>query len=392
MKRIIYTLVFSLCTLSTLQAQDSFGDLLQSIEHNNTQLKALREMSTATKLENKTANNLENPQVEFTHKPAKKGAIAETGIEATQSFNFPTVYRYRGQLIAMQNKQVDLAYDVKKRELMTEARALIIDYVHQTKLLQIVTERAEHAREMYAAYQKMFDVGDITVLDRNKTKLNLLEAEKDLQMCQVDINSILTELQRLNGGVPVSVVPRNYSNYQIPLDFATWFQTVKHNNPTLMIAEQNVDMSRKQEQLARSLNLPKLNAGYIADLQRNDNRHGFLVSVSVPLWEGRNTVKSKKAQTVAMQYEKEDTEVQYRNQLKLSFDKAQKLSALLKEYSEIMDNSNNFLLLKKSLDMGQLSVIEYLQEVLIYRQAVDNYLNAEKDYNLALSDLEQWEN
>lgn len=391
MKQILYILLFSVCVAVSVQGQDSFEGLLQSIEHNNTELKALREMSSAEKLENKTANNLANPEVEFTHKPARKGAVGETGIEATQSFDFPTAYKYRGQLINMQNKQIDLAYDVRKRSIVAEARALIINYIHQTKLLKIIEERTNDARDLYSAYQKMFDKGDITILERNKTKLNLLEAEKDLQLCQVEINSIQTDLRRLNGGEAISIIPQVYSSYQIPLDFESWFQHVKSNNPSLQIAEHNVDVSRKQEQLARSLNLPKLNAGYVADLKRDENRHGFLVSVSIPLWEGRNTVKSKKAQTAAFQYEKEDTEHQYRNQLKVSYEKAYKLTSLLKEYGEIMDNSNNLLLLKKSFDLGQLSLIEYLQEVLIYRQSVDNYLSTERDYNLMLGDLEQWE-
>lgn len=390
-KKFTYIILFLFCSIAFASAQGGIDAVLNSIEQNNTQLKALREMSVANKLENRTANNLANPEVEFTHKPASKGAIAETGIEATQSFDFPTAYKHRGQLIDMQNKQVDLAYEVQKKAVLKEARTLLMEYIHQSKLQSIVEERTKYARDLYTAYAALFERGDINILERNKTKLNLLEAEKDLQMGQVSLEAIRTDLQRMNGGEAIVVLPKGYSNYELPLDFESWFQRIKHNNPSLLIAEQNVDMSRKQEQLARSLNLPKLNAGYVGDLQRSNNRHGFLVSVSIPLWEGRNTVKSKKAQTVAMQYEQEDAELQYKNELKLSFEKAQRLASLLKEYSEIVDNSNNFILLKKSFDMGELSLITYLQELIMYHQAVDNYLSAEKDFNLALDDLEQWE-
>lgn len=392
MKRIIYLISVTLFLILNVSGQNNIETVLQDIEKNNMQLKALRELSSATKLENKTANNLANPEVEFTHKPASKGEFAETGIEATQSFDFPTAYKHRGQLISMQNKQVDLAYEVQKKEVLQKARSLIIDYIHQAKLLKIVKERANYAQELYTAYQKLFDSGEITILELNKTKLNLLDAQKDLRLATLDVNSTILQLQRMNGDHPLILLSDQYSNYQLPIDFDLWFQTIKHHNPALLIAEQNVDMSRKQEQLARSLNLPKLNAGYVGDLQRSNNRHGFLVSVSVPLWEGKNTVKSKKVQTIAMQYEQEDVESQYRNELKVSYDKAAELVVVLKEYSEIVASSNNFSLLKKSFEMGQLSLIEYLQEVLIYREAVDDYLAAEKEYYVVLSDLEQWEN
>lgn len=392
MKKIYISLIFLVCGIVAMQAQSTIDAVLDSVEKNNTQLKALREMSVANKLENKTANNLANPEVEFTHKPGTKSEFAETGIEATQSFDFPTAYKHRGQLIGIQNEQVDLAYEAQKKVVLQETRSLLMDYIHQSKLHEIVTERTKYARELYTAYEVLFEKGNINILERNKTKLNLLEAEKDFQMSQVALESIKTELQRMNGGEVFLTLPNTYGGYQLPLDFEDWFQVVKHNNPSLVLAEKNVDMSRKQEQLARSLNLPKLNAGYVGDLQRSNNRHGFLVSVSIPLWEGRNTVKSKKAQTVAMQYEQEDAEIQFKNEMKLSYEKAQRLSSLLKEYSEIVENSNNFLLLKKSFDMGQLSLITYLQELIVYHQAVDNYLATEKEYNLALADLEQWNN
>lgn len=392
MKKKFYSLIVLVCCVVAMQAQTTIDAVLKSVEQNNTQLKALREMSVANKLENKTANNLANPEVEFTHKLGTKSEFAETGIEATQSFDFPTAYKHRGQLIGIQNEQVDLAYEAQKKVVLKEARGLLMDYIHQSKLHEIIVERTKYARELHTAYEVLFEKGSINVLERNKTKLNLLEAEKDFQMSEVALESIKTELQRMNGGELFLTLPKTYGNYQLPLNFEDWFQATKHNNPLLALAEKNVDMSRKQEQLARSLNLPKLNAGYVGDLQRSNNRHGFLVSVSIPLWEGKNTVKSKKAQTVAMQYEQEDAEVQFKNEMKLSYEKAQRLASLLKEYSEIVDNSNNFLLLKKSFDMGQLSLITYLQELIVYHQAVDNYLATEKEYHLALDDLEQWNN
>lgn len=392
MKKRFYSLIVLVCCVIAVQAQTTIDAVLKSVEQNNTQLKALREMSVANKLENKTANNLANPEVEFTHKPGTKSELAETGIEATQSFDFPTAYKHRGQLIGIQNEQVDLAYEAQKKVVLKEARGLLMDYIHQSKLYEVIVERTKYARELHTAYEVLFEKGSINILERNKTKLNLLEAEKDFQMSEVALESIKTELQRMNGGELFLTLPKTYGNYQLPLNFEDWFQATKHNNPLLALAEKNVDMSRKQEQLARSLNLPKLNAGYVGDLQRSNNRYGFLVSVSIPLWEGRNTVKSKKAQTVAMQYEQADAEVQFKNEMKLSYEKAQRLASLLKEYSEIVDNSNNFLLLKKSFDMGQLSLITYLQELIVYHQAVDNYLATEKEYHLALDDLEQWNN
>lgn len=388
----IITIVLSFCALIQLNAQTGIDRLLQSIEENNTQLKALRELSSAEKIGNKTANNLSNPEVEITHMPKARGNAAGTEIEATQAFDFPTVYKHRGDVIGIENEKVDLAYEIRKREILNEARKKIVEYVFLQKQLKYMVDRVTYARDLYRAYEKLFDEGEINILERNKTKLNLLEAEKDLQEIQVNLESTRADLERMNGGRGIDYGIDAYSLYQLPLDFEEWYIRVKNNNPALLMADKSIEASKKQEQLQKSLNLPKLTAGYVGDLEKNNKRHGFKVGVSIPLWGGRNTVKSQKALTTAMQFEKEDAELQYRNMLKSNFEKAKRMSIVLREYSEVIDNSNNFLLLKKSFDMGQLGLIEYLQELMIYNDAVTSYYATERDYFLVLSELEQWEN
>lgn len=390
MKKIIIS-IFLLCSLLGMRAQNQIDVVLKSIELNNMQLKALRELSTAEKLENRTGNNLANPEVEITHKPKTRGNFAETDIEATQAFDFPTAYKFRGEAISLENQRVDLAYHVKSKEILLEARLLAVNYIHQTKLVNVLKERIAYAKTLYEAHEAMFVKGEINVLERNKTKLFWLETDKALKLAEVELNAMKADLERMNGNQPLSVELDEYNKYELPLDFETWYASVKMNNPNLELAEKSIEVSKKQEQLTRSLNLPKLTAGYVGDLQRYQNRHGFLVSVSVPLWEGRNTVKSKKAQTMAMEYEREDVEYQYHKELKSNYEKAKNTFSMLREYKEVVDYSSNFGLLQKAFDMGQLNLIEYLQELLIFHTAIDSYLEAERDYYLTVSQLEQWE-
>jgi hypothetical protein len=48
-------------------------------------------------------------------------------------------------------------------------------------------------------------------------------------------------------------------------------------------------------------------------------------------------------------------------------------------------------LLEKAFAKGQLSLINYLLELSAYYEAVDQYLETEKEYQVALSELKQWE-
>ena len=389
MKPIIYILL-SVLALSA-QAQSSFDNVLKEIEMNNTTLKAYREKANADKIGNKTGINMANPEVEFGYlwgSPSGEGNRVDLNV--TQSFDFPTAYRYKTQLSDGKNQQVDMIYDQQKVEILQQARLICVELVYQTKMNKILSNRLKQARELSDAYQKSFDQGNIDVLERNKTKLNLLNADKALQINEVDLNLSKSELQRLNGGLDVGEFNR-YSDFTFPLNFIEWFAIVKANNPSLRVAEQEVALSRKQEQLTRALNLPKITAGYASERVSGTTFQGVSVGVSIPLWEGKNTVKHQKAQTVALQMQHEDSELQFRNTLKNQYDKAKKLSLLLKEYEDALSVTSSQDLLKMALDKGQLSLINYLLELSVYYETVDKYLETERDYQLAVAELQQWE-
>lgn len=389
MKPIIYILL-SVLALSA-QAQSSFDNVLKEIEMNNTTLKAYREKANADKIGNKTGINMANPEVEFGYlwgSPSGEGNRVDLNV--TQSFDFPTAYRYKTQLSDGKNQQVDMIYDQQKVEILQQARLICVELVYQTKMNKILSNRLKQARELSDAYQKSFDQGNIDVLERNKTKLNLLNAEKALQINEVDLNLSKSELQRLNGGLDITEFNR-YSDFTFPLNFIEWFAIVKANNPSLRVAEQEVALSRKQEQLTRALNLPKITAGYASERVSGTTFQGVSVGVSIPLWEGKNTVKHQKAQTVALQMQHEDSELQFRNTLKNQYDKAKKLSLLLKEYEDALSVTSSQDLLKMALDKGQLSLINYLLELSVYYETVDKYLETERDYQLAVAELQQWE-
>lgn len=389
MKPIIYILL-SVLALSA-QAQSSFDNVLKEIEMNNTTLKAYREKANADKIGNKTGINMANPEVEFGYlwgNPSGEGNRVDLNV--TQSFDFPTAYRYKTQLSDGKNQQVDMIYDQQKVEILQQARLICVELVYQTKMNKILSDRLKQARELSDAYQKSFDQGNIDVLERNKTKLNLLNAEKALQINEVDLNLSKSELQRLNGGLDITEFNR-YSDFTFPLNFIEWFAIVKANNPSLRVAEQEVALSRKQEQLTRALNLPKITAGYASERVSGTTFQGVSVGVSIPLWEGKNTVKHQKAQTLALQMQHEDSELQFRNTLKNQYDKAKKLSLLLKEYEDALSVTSSQDLLKMALDKGQLSLINYLLELSVYYETVDKYLETERDYQLAVAELQQWE-
>jgi len=392
MKKIIYIILILGLPVNSVFSQDYFTPVLQSVEQNNTTLKAYREKANADKIGNRTGINMENPEVEFGYlwgSPSDEGKRVDLSV--TQSFDFPTAYRYKSQLADGKNKQVDLIYEQQRRDILQQARLICVEYAYLMKMNEQLVERRRRSRELADAYEKRFQLGDIDILERNKTKLDMLNMDKAVDMNEVDIQLQWDELKRMNGGQPFMDGIQDYPPYDLPLVYTEWFERIRDNNPALLIAQQEIALSQKQEQLTKALNLPKISAGYTSERVSGTTFQGVSVGVSIPLWEGKNTVKHQKAQTVAARVQYDDSRIQFQNSLKNQYDKAVKLAKLLKEYRDILEVTSNGELLKKALDKGQLSLINYLNELTIYYDTMDKYLETERDYQLAVAELQQWE-
>lgn len=389
-QRIIYS-ILTLCLCSNMiKAQETFNEVLRVIAINNTTLKAYRGTANAEKIGNKTGLNPDNPEFEFGYlwgSPTDVGN--ETDISLKQSFDFPTAYKIKSQLSQEKNRQVDLVYEQQVRTILQQARILCVELTYQTKVNKQLVDRLQQAKKLTDAYQKLFDLGDIDILELNKTKVNFLITEKKLQINEVDIKTLVAELQRLNGGEHITSSILDYPIYSLPINYDIWFESIKEINPSIIKAQQDIVMSKKQEQLTRAMNMPKLSASYSRQDILGTTQQGVLVGISIPLWEGRNTVKHQKAQTIALQIQEEDVKLQFYNSLKNQFDKAYNLSIMLQQFAKL-DISKDQELLNKALDLGQLPIVNYLLELSAYYDIADNYLETERDYQLAVAELQQW--
>jgi len=385
MKKVYYICLF-ICLNITVQAQ--IGQILQSIRQNNTTLNALREKAEADKIGNKTGIAPSNPEVEVGYlwgNPSDIGARKDLNV--TQEFDFPLAYRYKSQLSKGMNKQVDLVFLQQEREILAEARAYCVELIYRNLVNKELSKRKAHAETLATSYEILFNQGEISIIEYNKTKLNLLNVDKELELNNVEMAALEAELKRMNNEQPLPAPADSYENYLLPTDFQIWIAEAKANNPMLLAAGQEIELSRKQEQLTRALNLPKLTTGYVSERIPGATQQGVMLGVSIPLWENKNTLKHRKAQTIAMQAIQEDTEQQYDIALRTRYDKARKLSALLGDYKQILQTSNNEELLSKAFEQGQLSLINYLLELSAYYETVDHYLDTEREYQQALNSL-----
>lgn len=388
--KIITIFVFS--AIINAEAQNNFQLLLQEIESNNITLQAIRKQVEADKAGNRVGNYPVNPEVEFDY---LWGSPKETGnrvdLNVTQTFDFPTVYYHRSKVVEKKDRQVDLFYKQQSQAILLQVRLKCIELIYANRLKNELNQRLNHANELFEGYQKMLEKGETNVLEYNKAKLNKLNAEKDIQSVEMEMMTSRSELEQLNGGKKISVQIESYPVYTLSPDFDEWFNSIKENIPLIQIASKDIELSKEEEKLRRALNLPKLSAGYMSERILGTTLQGVTIGVSIPLWENKNTIKYQKALTNSLQIQQEDVLMKSKNELRIQYGKSKNLFLLLRKYSEL-PNENNKDLLKKMLDSKQISLINYMLELSVYNGMIDEFLKIEKDYQLSVAQLAQWEN
>lgn len=385
--KIIANILLTLLVLPAM-AQHEIDDLLKSIEVNSTTLGALREQREAQKLGNRTGIYPANPEVEFNYLWGSPSPIGNrTDVKAIQSFDFPTAYGHRNKLSKLENANIDLMYKSERINLLLRAKQICIELVYYNALAKEYAVRLTNAQRIAETFQARFDKGDANIIENNKAGLNLTTVGNERNRIEIERASLLSELQTLNGGIAVSFTATDFSTKPLPVDFNDWYGLAESNSPVLQYVRGEIEISRQQVKLNTALELPKFQAGYTSEKVVGERYQGVTVGVSVPLWENKNKVRQAKAQVRAAETALEDTKIQFHNRLKNLFTRSSALQENALKYRNALTTYSNEALLKKALDAGELSLLNYLLEIDYYYDAMNKVLEAERDFCLSMAEL-----
>lgn len=388
MKKIIIALLGFLISGPIILAQGNIEKLIATIEKNNTALSALQKKADAEKLKNSTGIYLQNPEVEFNYlwgDPTEIGPRKDFGI--SQSFDFPTVYKFQNQISNIRTEQVEMEYEKERRALLLKARLLCSDLVYTNALKAELGKRLAHAQSIASAFKSKFDIGESNILEYNKAQLNLLNTAQELESLEIERQALLSGLASLNGGIPIDFTVSEFEPILIPADFEQWYLGSEQNYPVLNWLKQEIELGRKQEKLNLAKGLPTLHAGYMSETVVGEQFQGIAVGLTIPLWENKNNVKYAKANSLAMESLASDTKLQFYNRLKTLYTKVVSLQKKVVEYRTNLQLYNSSDLLKKALDVGEISLIDYMLELSIYYDSVTKLLEMERELNKTYAEL-----
>lgn len=374
-------------------AQENAGTVLSQIEKNNTALQALRKRTEADQYGYKAERALDAPEVGFNYlwsSPADVGTRKD--ISVTQSIDVAALAGARGKLADSRTELSAIQYNIERQKILLEAKQLYIRIVYCNAVNAELSSRIARSEQIEAAYRDMQARGETDMIEVNKAHLAYLTQKNALSRNLVERESLLSELQGLNGGEPVEVNASVISTDEVlPADFGAWYAEASQQIPELAYMKKNVDVNAAEARTAKMANYPSLTAGYMAELVKGSNFRGLTLGLSIPIWSVRSKVRQANASCEAAKLEERDAVTKTCNSFKALYDRAKGLQEISAELSSSLAVSTEAMALTEhKLKAGDISLIDNIMELSLYYSLADEVLATSCDYALALAELYAW--
>ena len=372
-----------------VQAQNEVERVLQSVEQHNTTLVALRHETEAAKVRNHTNLNLPNPEVEFGYLWGSPSSIGHRkDVSAVQSFDFATVTGAKRRLARQQDALADWQYKESRMQLLLEAHHLCLDAIYYNAMCKELMQRKQYAEEITSAQQKRLEQGDINRIEYNQVKLDLAAVCAELMRCNTERAAVMAELQRLNGGEPLLIEATDYPAVAIANDFEAWYAETEQKSPALAYMKQQIDVANRELAVRRADGLPTVSLGFMGEYVSGENYQGVKVGMSIPLWANKNRVRQAKAEVEAAKARQTDARQQFYSRLHNLFVQQRGLRQVVQSYQEALRATDNTSLLKKALDAGSISTMDYLLGARMYYDAVNQKMDACRAWQKTVAEMQ----
>ena len=361
---------------------------MQAIARNNTTLKAMHAQLQATLLANSADNVLPDPEAEVAYLfGSPKGVEPRTNVAVTQSLDWGVLTGRRRKLSKAANTAAMAEYRVAFQKVMSEADAALVQMVYYNRLQAELEARCHEARNIMLMYEKKYTDGDVNLIELNKVRLNTALSEAELQRAKADRAAVAQTLQRLNGGAPIAMPDTVYPATTALPPLATLKAAMPHT-AAMAQAEASLAQSIAAVKLAKVEGMPEFTVGFQGEYIKDNNYSGPSIGLSIPLWGNtRRKMKAARATQVASQLSVADARQQQQSTLDQLYMQATDLNATTQQLKDHLAATTNDVLLRRSLEAGQLSVLNYLLEQSFYYSARTALLEAERDAQLAVSQV-----
>lgn len=385
-------ILFALVTLTAPANSMTFDEAVNFIAGKSTAMIRANADAEATAVENSMAGNLTDPEIEGEYLLGNHREDNRWSAGVSQSFDWPGVYSSRRRAAEASTRAARLEAAGVFAETQTNVRLALTDYINACRNIDILDDVHVSLDEIMETMEQ--HKGDeMSVLDFNKLKIEHGMLMSTLLTWE---DRRLEAIARLKEIAPTEDIAGLLSSldpvYPIyTLKAPAEYVSALGNDNRLKALDAQVEAARLEADVARKERLPGFSIGYKHAYEEATHFNGFTLGLTLPVFSTRNKTAASTARRFAANTALMSMQSTLEAQITSTCMRAKKLKETTDELAEVFETHDNIALLRKALDGGQISTLQFLTEVNYILQTQLDYLDLIYQYNLAMATLSRYD-
>lgn len=342
----------------------------------------------------------EDPEVEFEYLwPSRSTETNEWSASISQTLpDFRKMAASRKVVKAIDSLKVysqlaaaaDARFDAEKK---------IIELIGARRDLKLLSDIHEYIDSLEVAYNRAWERGEVTILDLNKIRIEHARVSSANDEAEATLKAKIAEIMALSEGRLSANQLENLIDYPLSIlvmdekvltDAENDMSAIVKTSPQFRVLEAEAVVASAKYNLASKSRFPQLTLGYVHGWEDGYHLNGISAGLTLPVYSRNSAKTAAAAEEMAINLDNELKKNEMIAEANADYAKASILKRRLAKLGPAIENTNNTRLLKLALDGGEISLLEYLQEINYFVEAAREYNTAKMDYVLTLASLARW--
>lgn len=368
-------------------AQSPVDGYVAEILANNPELRAQRAAASAEIINRIASNRLGAAEAGFAYKwPSIAGEVTKIEFEVSQSFDWPGVYGARRRSTSAARRASADRVAAAEKEIRLQIREQLYELIFATDRVDLLSRMVENIDTLHVHLHRLLDNGEATELDHRKLLLEEVALRQQLTDALQTRTEAFSAIATLNGGeLPAGIGELRESGSEDLKPLEEYLAVADFESRAL---ESEAEVMRLDARAERMGLAPGFSVGYVMEKEGPVYYNGFSVGLRLPDYGAKTRAEAMDLQAGALKAQAQTAAADRLARLTADYSSVEKAARLIAEYEKAFGH-NYEKLLQRALDGGQMTYIDYFNELNYYLTARIDYINARLNYHKLLNRLAQ---
>lgn len=336
-----------------------------------------------------------DPEVEFEYLwPSSAGELNRWSVGASQEIPDFRKMRAAGRVVKAIDNQKYLERQALSKEVRYDAEQRLIRLIGAKRDLEMLRRIHDNFDSLTVTYNRAWEKGEVTILDLNKIKIEHARASSANSQAEGEVAALMSEIISLSNGTITKEELASLSDYPafVTLPETTDVDAVVESSVQYKALEEQLNVADAKVDFASKSRFPQLTLGYVHAYEDGNHFNGVSAGLTLPVFSRSSEKSAAMAERLSVGQTNHRRLAEMVAGVKADMARAAVLREQLSMLAPAVENTNNFRLLKLALEGGEISLLDYLQEVSYFVEAAREYNAARLDYALMGASLARYFN